>query len=604
MDRLIVYPFGLCCIFFFAATNTLSATTIVPYKNLGELAHQCDAMVIATVVKKYEYNDQNQIVLRNRLEVKRNIKGNLEQGQYFEVQNWEKKIDDLKVTMWGDISLYDHANYLLFLEHREGSIYHPIGFSYYLFEEISREGTYYLVPSIHSLEFEVIDIHQAEPLHVYKKKELLTHLDQVVRSDAEWNNKSAKTELQINDFYSYLNRRSAPSGCTFLTIGGKKIRWQNFETQNVGVHYSSYGAAQCASAVSDVSAAIATMSNAYQGINILDAGTENQVIANCDDGSAIGADFRSFIDTEYGSNRHVVVQFDDPCGEISDLSNCSGVLAIGGVYASSSHTFDDTTWANAKYGYVVLNNGVGACRCDASFPGTYNLQKILTHELTHSLGLGHISSSEGAANMNPGCCGEITGLDQSCVAYSYPESSTGASVLPIDLISFSGYSGTAANVIEWLTGWERDVSQFTVERSTDSGAPFEAVFTQSSKGDSDTGHEYGWIDKQPYQQSYYRLRTQDFNGDINYSKIIEISRSVLNKPIVYPTLVTKQINIRIAKGQTASLQINNIAGRQLKHKIISGEYSKLDIGDLPSGWYFIQISDDVNANSYKVYKPL
>ena len=110
-----------------------------------------------------------------------------------------------------------------------------------------------------------------------------------------------------------------------------------------------------------------------------------------------------------------VVFVDDPCSQVADLVNCSGVLAIGGAHISGTHLFDDQTWSTLAYPFVVMNNGLDTCHC-----AEYNT--VLTHELTHTMGIGHISSTHGPANMNPSCCSDITDLDLQCVDYTYPDS--------------------------------------------------------------------------------------------------------------------------------------------------------------------------------------
>ena len=151
----------------------LLATTIVPFANLGSLADRSDALVMARVIKNYEYSENGQTLFRYRLIVEENLKGSLQEGDEFDVQKWEKLIDERWITMWGDLNFYTNARYLLFLEHQGENLYHPLCFSYYVFEEISKEGETYIVPSPEAREFELVDLNEAEPLVCLSKRPIV-----------------------------------------------------------------------------------------------------------------------------------------------------------------------------------------------------------------------------------------------------------------------------------------------------------------------------------------------------------------------------------------------------------------------------------------------
>ena len=158
------------------------------------------------------------------------------------------------------------------------------------------------------------------------------------------------------------------------------------------------------------------MNSLYTGINLSDGGTHS-FNPSCAGQGATDNEFTTWVNSNLGA-RSLVIQFDDPCSEIADLSGCSGTLAIGGLYwSSATHLWCGFTWRNALFGYVIINNGTGACQCD----GSTDYDVMVTHEMTHSLNVGHISSGSGAANMNPSCCNAIQTLDIECLDYMYLE---------------------------------------------------------------------------------------------------------------------------------------------------------------------------------------
>ncbi len=157
-----------------------------------------------------------------------------------------------------------------------------------------------------------------------------------------------------------------------------------------------------------VNAAFAAWSNvSSSGIVLEDGGTTDPVtFSGCS-----------------GGNR---VVFNDPFNEITDPTNCSGVLAIGGFCVSSeTRTVNGTNFRRIMVGKVTFNNGWSSC---AGW-NACNLAEVATHELGHTIGLGH--SANAAATMAAtahfdGRCASLRQDDIDGVTFMYPVSTTPA----------------------------------------------------------------------------------------------------------------------------------------------------------------------------------
>ncbi len=129
------------------------------------------------------------------------------------------------------------------------------------------------------------------------------------------------------------------------------------------------------------------------------------------------------------------ISFGDCRNEISDLVNCSGTLAVARFRSSSQErTINGQRFFLITDADIVFNNGI--CNPTSSF-----IAETMTHEVGHTIGLGHSSENTSETNQtlrdatmffrihNDGRGASLRSDDISGVSFIYPTAQQGASVV-------------------------------------------------------------------------------------------------------------------------------------------------------------------------------
>lgn len=562
---------------------SLSATTIIPFANLGEATTNSDAVVLARAVQKFETSVGTRIFHDTEFEVLDPVKGAFNTGERFVVRALSFHTNEYNIDIAGDFEATPDKKYLLFL-HQKGKVWKPAMLSYYVFEQVIIGAEEFLVP-IGGQGIEVVTISGSpvsEPLAVYQSAALLQNLKQQLLPAFSWDGQIGRTDL--NTASIIVQDRAVPTGCDFM-LGNSSFlcRWQdaaipiyyddtNVPTDWVGTFFP---------------AILSALTSNYTGISPSDAGAVS-FDPDCSDGSA-GQDFLDFCDSDLNGAQSALIMFDDPCDEIPSLSGCSGTLAFGGSYSSSAtHSYDNLTWRNALYGYVVVNIGVVDCLSATEF------EEVVTHELTHVYRMDHLDAgSYPDQNMNPSCCHAINTKDIECMNYAYDIS------LPVALVSFDARLYNANKVVlKWVTQMEKDNAHFTLQRSSD-GIRFEKL-AEFPGLNTATGGNYEWVDAYPEAGvNYYRLSQTDWDGTLVHLgiKSVKVETAVPLIRIVPNPVAKNSLRFRIDlpsefDGFAAVIDKD---GRIVSRKTLSLEkgstWVEQSIAGVSSGVYALRVYD-------------
>ncbi len=178
--------------------------------------------------------------------------------------------------------------------------------------------------------------------------------------------------------------------------------------------------------------------------------------------------------------------------------------------------------------------------------------------------------------------------------------------LPVELIAFNGKCHDDFVSLTWTTASEINNEMFIVQRSVD-GNIFENIGTVQGSGNSNQLEMYEFYDENPMQNAYYRLKQVDFNGDYEYSDIVNVKCTDTSEPqfAVYPNPFREELHVIVSNlpDPRFTLEIYSMDSRLVKNyqfEAPTDNYQRtLYLDDLVPAMYIIRI---ISADFVKTYK--
>jgi len=191
--------------------------------------------------------------------------------------------------------------------------------------------------------------------------------------------------------------------------------------------------------------------------------------------------------------------------------------------------------------------------------------------------------------------------------------------LGLHLLNFTAAKVSNGAQVVWKTENEQDYTNFTVERSTDNGVTFDVLGGFAS----DNIGTYSFLDKNPEAANQYRLKLQDLNNNITYSKIITLmyansnNNLVNNNLSIYPNPAKSTLNLSISQSFSSNpsttqgtdsitkplatvastlygIKIVSSTGSIMKMATTTAQDWQTDVSGLMPGTYIIQVIDNHN----------
>ena len=497
------------------AAATAGASSIIPPRNLGELATSSKAVVLGEALSSRVLRRGQLLVTSTTFAVDQVVKGGPELPGLVTVTVPGGELDGQGWLVGGAPRFVDGERYLLMLSGSDVSHMQLAMMAYGVFREVpGRDGSALLQP-VEELgdvkTFARSDGVQAETLGVYRKGVLLQHLGEVTRGTRQWDGAAVLAAPEQIPFR--VSAAAAPASCVYMRDGSNRaLRWKVFDNtppSQVSMYADSDGDPSIAGGgFAEVSTAVGKWNGTGSSLNVVYGGATGFSLS-CDN-----------IDQEpdvppSGTN---IVVFDDPCSDIPNLSGCSGTLGFGGPWYSGTHSFDGATWSTISSWFLVLNNGVGCM-------GSSEYVLMVTHEMGHGLGFGHHSDSN--ALMWGFCCNDFNATDHACTAYTYPVPSTDPPATPTGV---SATDGTSTDYVRVTWGAASGATSYKVYRNTvNNSGSASLIGSPSATSYDDTSAVAGTT-------YWYWVKATNVNGDSGFSAPDTGSRALCPGVPAAPTL--------------------------------------------------------------------
>lgn len=167
-------------------------------------------------------------------------------------------------------------------------------------------------------------------------------------------------------------------------------------------------------------------------------------------------------------------------------------------------------------------------------------------------------------------------------------SSQNAVVIALELLDFQGIAETSGNRLSWTFANTKDLSSLELQKSKDgvNFTPLPDFIGISSLNSILTKKEASFIDKAPFNLTYYRLKMKDLEGKTSFSKVITLTLNHKQPLKIYPSVSSHFLNIEPTFD--ADFHIFNLLGQD----VLTGHSTQqIDVSQLPQGTYIFKISN-------------
>ena len=186
--------------------------------------------------------------------------------------------------------------------------------------------------------------------------------------------------------------------------------------------------------------------------------------------------------------------------------------------------------------------------------------------------------------------------------------------LPVELVSFSAMLYNEKVDIKWTTASEKNVSHFSIEKSTD-GKNYNEAGLVFAYGNTSETINYSFTDKNISTSKagviYYRLRSVDKDGKSELSQVRSIRIGKKNEQtmsiVTYPNPVSSELRITIPanwQGKKVSYELFNHNGQVTIKNIVgaSSQTEAMNVNSFAPGFYIVKVTCNGEIAQQKIFK--
>lgn len=192
---------------------------------------------------------------------------------------------------------------------------------------------------------------------------------------------------------------------------------------------------------------------------------------------------------------------------------------------------------------------------------------------------------------------QLNGIDLGAFEYKSGGIVIPDTIMPVELVSFTGTVQSNKVILQWRTATETNNLGFDVEKNKGTGW-VKIGFVQGA-GNSNSYKDYSYTDKYFGKKVSYRLKQIDFDGQYQYSNIVEIAGSTkrtysISQNFPNPFNPSTKLSYYIPFTSRVTIAVYNVTGEQVaslvNSNIETGTYEvNWNASDLASGIYFLRI---------------
>lgn len=168
------------------------------------------------------------------------------------------------------------------------------------------------------------------------------------------------------------------------------------------------------------------------------------------------------------------------------------------------------------------------------------------------------------------------------------------SPLPISLTNFVAKANPENHtvILIWQTAEEKNSDRFNVLRSRNA-KKWKIIDTVMANGTRTEVSNYKFIDKQPFDANYYRLKKIDKDNNATFSIVRKVSFPKTNNLAftVYPNPSDGRFSI--ISSEDGTYLISNLYGQVIKKGTLEPYKTKVSLLGLPAGLYFVSVNSKV-----------